>query len=79
MRYEKEHGGVGVGGNVKYPRVYAQEGKKLSYFLFVLRSSELGEVVCLLGLLAPTACSNTVLIINDPWTPQSQSIPRSQQ
>lgn len=29
MRYEKEHGGVEVGGNVKYPWIYAQEGKRI--------------------------------------------------
>lgn len=27
--------------------------------------------MCLLGLLALTACSNTVLLTDDPWTPCS--------
>lgn len=46
MRYEKEHGGGGVGGNVKYPWVCAQEGKRI-YFIFYLCKGrwELGEVV----------------------------------
>lgn len=25
--FEKEHGGEGVGGKVKYPWIYAQEGR----------------------------------------------------
>lgn len=46
MRYEKEHGGGGVGGNVKYPWVCAQERKRI-YFIFYLCKGrwELREVV----------------------------------
>lgn len=71
MRYEKEHGGGGVGGNVKYPWVCAQEGKRI-YFIFYLSKAD-GSLGKLCGLRAPTACSSRILLLVSPWTPAARA------
>lgn len=77
MRYEKEHGGGGVGGNVKYPWVCAQEGKRI-YFIFYLCKGrwELGEVVWTEGT---HSVQQQDLATGQSLDPCSQSIPRAQQ